>query len=371
MTFRASLALVALHLAACGARTDVSPLVEGTGGSGAAGGGGATAESTTGASPSTASSSSTTTSASSGSTCTDGSVVVPGGRAGRLEAALGNLYFTDDLGRVLVASPTGGTPSVVLDALDSPGDLAVHDDTLYITDRTRIFAFGLRGAGEPQLVFQGSVSADFVEVDASGIYWMSIGSGVTAGKLWRLAPGDAAPTAVAESLDQPGGFALVNDAIVFTAVLVPQVTLDLGVVARVPRAGGPITVLATQRQSPGAAFVLGDRSGWIEEFSPIREPIGVFTMPIDGSAPPSLLVQPPAGELPVTARADGDVVVFTTYASESGAIHTASLADPTLRTIDRRSEFFIEPAFLADRIAWTVQPLLGEPEEVDVRWVCR
>lgn len=350
--------------AGCGARSSLA----GSDSEGAQGGeGGAASASSSG---DTASSSSSGTGA--GGSCEDGSVLIEGGRSGRVEVRGGDVYFTEDVGRVLRAPRDGSSaPTVVVDLLAQPGDIAIYDGILYASDLTRIIAVPIDGSTPPTTLYEGSgVVAAFLEVDETGIYWLSLGTGIASGALRRLGFGDAAPVTLVDHLGQPGGFAIFEDQLVFTAAtLLP--TTELNNVASVPKAGGVVTILASGRQSLGAVFPVRDRIGWIETFSATLDPLGVYTRSRNGNEPAALLLAAPPDELPVLARADGDSVFMTTFNDSGGAIYTSSLDDPRPVLLDRRPEFFIEPAVTSDFVAWSVQPLSSQRETVDARWLCR
>jgi hypothetical protein len=358
--------------AACGARTSLVDDGVDDGPSVSVGGGAAPSGSAGGGTP--ASGSGASTGSGGDPSCTPGSAFEPGGRAARVEALGDEFYFTQDDGRVLRASSLDGGLDRVLDGLSEPGDIAIFGGRLYASDATRLQSIPLQYGPAPNVLYEGpDAAAAFLEVDETGAYWMSIRGGVLAATLWRLRPGETAPTALVDDIDQPGGLALVGDDVLFSAMIVPAASSeDLGLIVRVPKAGGAPTIVTSAPEYPGAVLPLGDRIGWLETFSATRAPLGVYAQPFDASEPASVLLAAPTEELPITARVLGDHTVYmTTYHAGGGAIYRGAVGQPAPVSIAREEEFFIEPA-IGDRfVGWTVSAVDQGTETFDLRWACR
>lgn len=134
-------------------------------------------------------------------------------------AADGTLYATLEQahgrGRVVKVAPDG-TISVVLQALDRPDGLLLHENTLYITEEVkagRVLAYGLDSGLLRQVAFVRN---------PEGIDRLPDGSLVVAedrkdGRIVRIAPDDGAVSALATGLNRPEGLAAAPDGTLYIA----------------------------------------------------------------------------------------------------------------------------------------------------------
>jgi hypothetical protein len=304
--------------------------------------------------------------------CRPGSVVVPDGDADRVEIDRDDIYFTvtrNGVGAVLRASlDQPGSYEDVVGDLIGPGDFTIANGALWVTDETRIQRVPLDG-GAPTTFYAGEdTRALHIVADESGLYWMVLGTG----QIWFQGFGASTPTSVVSGIGDLRSLAVLGENVVFTARQIPFGDGQTNVVASIPKAGGAITVHAADRQEPMSVMQVGERLAWLESNGINGAPLGVYTMPIDGTEGPTLLVGPPEGTFPIVARARGDVVAMTNYDRVSESVLVgASLSDPSRREIDRRNEIFGEPAIAPDFVAWTVLPSRIDPEAADLRWECR
>lgn len=359
MTCRALTVLaVALPLlTACGARTTIARGDDdpgaggsGAGGDSATGGGAATGGGHAGCTPETF-----------GGPDTAG--------AQRIEVDATHAYWTTVDGRLMRAAFGGGEPELLLAGLVDAGDLALDGDRVVVASGGSLLAVPRAGGAAIPLV-EEVASVVQLAADASGIYWMAGGDGIFAYALERLAPDGTRSTLVAP-LDFGLGLALTPTHAVFTGQgLGDPEALD--VVARVPKAGGAVEVLASRRNDPTNVFVRGDDLFWTEQLDVTGGPAGVVRLSA-GSAEPERILAAPAGALPLLGAATSSTVVLTALGESGGLLLAAPIDGGEVVVLAEGRGLFLEPAASGDRVAFTVQPVVDDPDatsDVKVRVLC-
>lgn len=346
--------------AACGARTSLAPGVVGDGdgdGGGDAGQGGAAATSSGGGS---------------GGGCVAESFGGPATQgAYRLEADATHVYWTTVDGRVMRARLGGGTAETLIDGQDGLSDLALHGDRVIFGSELGVASVPRAGGESATLLVAGPLNVVALAADDSGIYWLSGGGGIFDYTLERLAP-DGTRTALVDPIDYAIGLALQGEEVVFTAMSLPGVdAFDL--VARVPKAGGPVEVLATDRPDPTNVFVHQGDLFWTEQFDVFDGPVGVVRLRAGEQAPEHVLVAP-RHALPILSAAGGDDLVLTALHTRRGALLLRStLGVGVTEVLAEGPGFFLDPAVIGDRVAVTFQPPVDDPDalgDAEVEVLC-
>ncbi len=139
----------------------------------------------------------------------------------------------------------GGTPTKLALPRPEPTALALDGNTVYFAERTAIAKVGKHG-GKVTVVHGHDHSPGGVAIDATHLYWTSGGSCVSEngapmpadGAIYAMELPGGAPKVLASGLRCPEDLVLDDD-----AVYAP--IMDDGTIVRVPKAGGALTVVAT------------------------------------------------------------------------------------------------------------------------------
>ena len=350
----------AVLLVACGARTS---LHERDGGTGLEGGGGPGGGASTG---SDASSTGGGVAA-----CVPETFGRPGTTGGvRVELDGDHVYWAYDFG--VARALLGGGEVEDLAAVGGPmGDLVLDGDRVLVGAHGDLLAIPREG-GAPEVLAAATGSIVSLAVDDDAIYWMAGGDGIFAYTLERLGR-DGSRSVLLGPIDFGRSIALAGDDVVFTATALPDVDA-LGVIARIPRTGGPVTVVASSRREPTNIFARGDALYWTEQYDALDRPVGVVRLRPGDPSPEVVLAAPPDA-LPVWSAATETTVVMTALggAGPSSTLYGAPLDGGPTTVLAEDDGIFLETAASADRVAMTVRPSLEDFEAglaQEVRVVC-
>lgn len=290
--------------------------------------------------------------------------------AQRIEVDATHAYWTTTGGRLVRAAFGGGAEEELLGDLQDVGDLALDGDRVVLAAEGRIVAVPKVG-GPPVILVEDVDGVVTLVADASGIYWMAGGSGIVSYTLERLAP-DGARSVLVAPIGFGIGVALTATDVVFTAETLGG-SDALGLVARVPKEGGAVELLASDRPDPTNVFVRGDDVFWTEQLDVLGGPVGVVRLAPDAASPERILTAP-AGSLPILSAATPTTVVMTALDVERGAMLLAAPIGGGEAVLLAEDEgVFLEPATTEDRVAVTVQPAVDDRDDTaehDVRVVC-
>ncbi len=152
------------------------------------------------------------------------------------------------------------TPTVLVTGVHEIFGIALSDDFVYFTrhDDDTVQRVALNG-GTPRVLASGQDNPHAVAVSDGTVFWTNVGkwpgSSVAAdGSLMKLEPRASSPVTLAKLLERP--IALTVDA---THV---YVALTAGTIAKVPRSGGRLVVLARRQASPVGIAVDAHRVYW-------------------------------------------------------------------------------------------------------------
>lgn len=352
--------LVALS-AACGARTSLAPGGGAGGGDAASGAGGATTSAAVGGS------------GGGGGAICEGESFGVGQTAGAQHVAMDDthVYWTTDGGEVVRARLGGGARESIAPEGASVGDLVIDGDRLVFSDGEEILAVPTFGGPVERVATSASGPVVSLAVDGDAIYAMAGGSGILAYTLERLGR-DGSRTVLVSPIDFGRGIALQGEDVLFAATLLPGID-ELGLIARVPRTGGPFTVLAASRPDPTNVFVRGEDVYWTEQFDALGGPVGVARLR-PGDASPTLVLVAPTGSLPILSTASDRWIAMTALDGDRALLLAAPIDGGATEVEEEAPRLFLEPVGRGDRIAWSVHAAVDDRDDttaVEVRIVCR
>lgn len=204
------------------------------------------------------------------------------------------VYASDGLQNLFQVPKNGGTPTTIASVGAEIGPFAMDDITIYFItadDATTGSLYKVpKSGGTPTLLATKLPAPIEVRVDATSVYWASLGSivaqGVNAdGFIERMAKDGTSRTVLADKLNAP--FTLVLDA---TDVYFDETGLAAGNVnaglRKVSKAGGPMTTLVD-----GFPVVAIATSGSDVFYSAIDVSPAVFRLPKAGGSPALLIDQ--------------------------------------------------------------------------------
>jgi sugar lactone lactonase YvrE len=166
-----------------------------------------------------------------------------------------HLYRIDDGGSVIRTSRAEGLPATLSSGHLALGDLCLDDERVYFTDRGagQVLSVPLIG-GPVHYLALNQTQPMAIAVDERRLYW------TTATAIMSLAldepETEPEPEVVADQLSSPGWLTAAGGHLYWSS------TTD-GTVARVPKVGGSVDVIATGQDQPGALLVDSSAVYWI------------------------------------------------------------------------------------------------------------
>ncbi len=170
------------------------------------------------------------------------------------------LYRIDDDGQVIRTSRSGGYQETLSTGHQDLGGLCLDDERLYFTDRSAGLILGLPILGGPvQYLAVAQDQPATIAVDDQRLYW------ATATAILSLAidepETDPEPEVVADDLSGPSWLTAAGGHVYWSSAA------D-GTVARAPKAGGDVEIVAGDQAKPGALVVDAVAAYWITYGAP-------------------------------------------------------------------------------------------------------
>jgi hypothetical protein len=223
-----------------------------------------------------------------------------------------NVYWVNEAytpqATLMKVAKAGGSAQTVLAPLVGIDSIALGTGAVYLGGSLGAVTSVPLDGGSPTIVVPGNTEVTSLVVAATRVYWMDLGAGALAAavKASPLTPSGAVTT-LASGLS--GATNLVADATYLYSI---EVAAGFSHIVRVPLAGGPVQVIASDSPAALAVPIAIDAAHifWARTSPSMGE---VVEAPIGGGAPTVLASA--SGQTPVSIAVDGSNVYWSTDSS--------------------------------------------------------